>query len=113
MTHAPQSLRSVELYVALTMELINLPAKRNLARFGLLTNIGMKFEELPHSLAPQAPSILPLLTRGKVADQDLKTLTRGESAARLPPLFPHLHVVRSNVGAALRAYVLQTLHRLA
>lgn len=72
----------------------------------------METEELPHSLTPPAPSFHPPLTRGEVADQELKPVTRGESAAR--PLLPviNLNVVGPNDGAPFRAYVLQALHRL-
>ena len=79
----------------------------------MVTNIGMESKELPHSLAPHAAAAHLLLARGKVADQNLKSLARGESPTRRPlPL--HLRsIVRSNVGTPIIAYVLQTLHRLA
>ena len=43
-----------------------LPAKRNSAQIGLVTDGGVKAEELPHTLAPRATSIDPLLAGPEV-----------------------------------------------
>lgn len=76
-------------------------------------NGGVESEELPHTLTPQAvaPSVEPLVTRGEVPYQPLQTLTRGEFGTG-PPLLFKVRIVRPYVGAPLRAYVLQTFHRL-
>lgn len=92
--------------------MLHIPAKGDSALIRLVTNRRMQSKQLPHPCATRTPSINPLLTSTKMLDQKLNPLACRKVAARSLMLV-HIHVIRANTRAPLRANMLETIHCLA